>query len=533
MSRGSVPRNGSWSVLLEKTALFLGLGILVSVPYFLIQFHPLFPAKIVPATALDRMIPLVQPAAWIYLTLYFLLALPLFLSKNLNQIRTMAFGFAWVTVVSHVIFFLWPTAIPAFHFLQEIRDPALRLILSADTARNAMPSLHASLAVYCALCSALLLRGDGNKARIAIWGWTFLILAATLLTKRHVVLDLLTGAGLGAFAYAALFRTYTADVSESAALKETLWARAKMTHGIETEIAKLARQNGHKRLLEVACFAGIGMLGVFLTVRGLPRTQWLLLLPGIIVTSLALNAFVLLMHDGMHDTLLRTPLSNRAASVVIGSSFLMSFSAYRVLHTRHHKYLGDPRDPDDYKNYTGHRSLVWTLHFLRLAVGSLLYLFFIPALALKFGSRIERQRILVEYVLLVTIYGLLLRFVPFTILATAWLIPLLIVGTMTGIRGFTQHGITDATDPYIASRTILPNPIVGFFLLHENLHLEHHLFPEIPSYNLPRLHRLIWPKLPRAVSGRSYLGFLVRFFKATSRLDESPIGLERPAAKSS
>jgi fatty acid desaturase len=211
----------------------------------------------------------------------------------------------------------------------------------------------------------------------------------------------------------------------------------------------------------------------------------------------------------------------------------MSFSAYRVLHTRHHQYLGDPRDPDDYKNYTQRRSLVWLLHFLRLSVGSLLYLLLIPALALKQGSREERRRILVEYAFLGGVYSLVLRFVPVSLLAVVWFIPLLIVGTLTAIRGFTQHGITDATDPYIASRTILPNPIVGFFLLHENYHLEHHLFPEVPSYHLPQLHRLIWPKLPRAVSGRSYLGFLVRFFQATPRMDESPIGLEHPAAKSS
>jgi fatty acid desaturase len=73
---------------------------------------------------------------------------------------------------------------------------------------------------------------------------------------------------------------------------------------------------------------------------------------------------------------------------------------------------------------------------------------------------------------------------------------------------------------------------VGFFLLHENYHLEHHLFPEVPSYHLPRLHRLIWLRLPRVVSGRSYLGFLARFLRATPRLDETPIGLESPAEKS-
>ena len=71
-----------------------------------------------------------------------------------------------------------------------------------------------------------------------------------------------------------------------------------------------------------------------------------------------------------------------------------------------------------------------------------------------------------------------------------WFVPLLLMGALTAIRGFTQHGITDASDPYLASRTMLPSPMVAFFLLNENYHLEHHLFPEVPSYHLPALHRV-------------------------------------------
>jgi fatty acid desaturase len=237
------------------------------------------------------------------------------------------------------------------------------------------------------------------------------------------------------------------------------------------------------------------------------------------------------MHDGMHATLFHDRRWNRFGAVLLGSTFLMSFSAYRVMHTRHHTYLGDARDPDDYQNYVRRRPLLWCLHFVRLTVGPLLYLALIPILALKYGSPRERRQILEEYLLLLVAYSLVLRLVPATLLLVAWLIPLLIVGAFTAVRGFTQHGITDASDPYLASRTILPNPVVGFLLLHENYHLDHHLFPEVPSYHLPRLHRLIWRRLPRAVSGRSYLGFLFRFLKATPRLDETPIGLEKPAEK--
>jgi fatty acid desaturase len=320
---------------------------------------------------------------------------------------------------------------------------------------------------------------------------------------------------------------------KSGALHVTLRARANLARGLEEQIAHLSKHDWRKRFFELFFFITLGILGFAMTSTALVHNRWPFVIAGIAATALALNAFVLLMHDGMHDTLFPNRRWNRIASVLIGATFCMSFSAYRVLHARHHMFLGDPRDPDDYQNYTRHRSLLWSLHFLRLSVGSLLYLLLIPILALKHGTREERRHILAEYAFLATFYIILLRYVPFSLLAIAWFIPLLIVGTMTAIRGFTQHGITDASDPYIASRTILPNPIVGFFLLHENFHLEHHLFPEVPSYHLPQLHSLVWPKLPRAVSGRSYFGFLVSFFRATPRMDRTPIGLEHPAAKSS
>ncbi len=529
MKQVEQPLSGLQNFFAEKVALFFCLGLLLCVPYFELQYHPLFAPTFIPVTAIDRFLPVFEPAIWLYFSFYLFLTLPLLLAKKSRELRDIAFGFAWITVISHLCFAIWPTAIPCLISPSSVSSPILRLVLSVDTNRNALPSLHASLGIYCALCSARLLKT--SKARAALWLWTFLILAATLLIKQHVLLDLLAGAALGVIPYVAMFNARPAETAESGALKATLQARANIARGLEKEIAVLAKQDWRKRLLEFVSFGALSALGIALTFAGLAHTRRLLIIPGIFLTALALNAFVLLMHDGMHDSLFRNRRWNCVASVLIGSTFLMSFSAYRVLHTRHHMFLGDSRDPDDYNNYTGRRAVVWSLHFLRLSLGSLLYLAAIPILALKLGAREERRRILVEYAFLAAAYSLVLRFVPLPYLAVAWFIPLLIVGTMTAIRGFTQHGITDASDPYIASRTIIPNPVVGFFLLHENYHLEHHLFPEVPSYHLPQLHRLIWSKLPRAVSGRSYMGFLVRFFKATPRMDETPIGLEHPSAK--
>jgi fatty acid desaturase len=322
-----------------------------------------------------------------------------------------------------------------------------------------------------------------------------------------------------------------------AALEATLAARAGLMRGHETEFHALAALDGRKRAREILTFAALAGCGAGLTLaaradfRG-GEGSWALTATGMIATALALNAFVLLMHEGMHGILFARRAWNWAASVALGATFLMSFTAYRVVHTRHHKFLGDPRDPDDYQNYVKQPKLIWALHFVRLTVGSLLYLALIPMLALRHATASERRRILAEYGILLALYGVALRFVPGGVLAVTWGAPLLIAGTLTAIRGFSQHGITDAADPYLASRTILPRHIVRCLLLNENFHLEHHLFPEVPSYHLAELHRLIWPQLPRAVSGRGYLRFLGTFLRATPRLDTTPIGLENRAAKS-
>jgi fatty acid desaturase len=188
-------------------------------------------------------------------------------------------------------------------------------------------------------------------------------------------------------------------------------------------------------------------------------------------------------------------------------------------------YLGDRRDPDDYHNYTRDRTLLWLLHYVRLLFGAFLYVLLIPMMAYRHGTPRERRRIIIEYSLLGLAYTLLFVAVPHKLLLQVWIIPLVIVAYMVNIRGFTQHGLTDAGDPLLASRSIEASRAVAFCLLNENYHLEHHLFPEIPSYNLARLHALVWSRLPRALTGSSYLGFLGSFFRATLTRDETPIGL--------
>jgi fatty acid desaturase len=307
--------------------------------------------------------------------------------------------------------------------------------------------------------------------------------------------------------------------------------RRNLLRGRETQFAPLRRLDAHKRLKELGFFIALLLAGCLLNVGGISNAKLLYRVVGTILTTLALNSFVLLMHEGMHYVLFKNRRTNRWVSVALGATFWMSYTSYRVLHTRHHRFLGDPRDPDDYDNYAGRRRMVWLMQYLRLTVGALAYIFLIPFLAWRYANASERRDIAAEYAIILPIYALTLLLLPGRVLFFAWFLPLVFTGWLTAIRGLSQHGVTQTRDPYLASRSINAGRVVRFFMLNENYHLEHHMFPEIPSYHLAEAHRLIAPRLPRTVMMNSYLGFLLRFFIQSLRMDETPIGLtDRTAA---
>jgi fatty acid desaturase len=315
------------------------------------------------------------------------------------------------------------------------------------------------------------------------------------------------------------------------AARKAAAARARIAQGVEREIAALRQPSSRTRLMELALFGGIWGFGgtVVMYALGLPSgvLHWTLRIAGTLIVALALHVFALLLHDGVHHTLFRGRRLNRWASVVLGGCVLISASAYQAMHERHHVFLGDPRDPDYYHNYTDDRRVIWAMHYVRLLLGTFLYLALIPVMVAKRANHAEKRRTLEEYALLAIAYAVLWSTMPHDVLIHAWLLPILPAGIMFNIRSLAAHGITDASDPLLASRSIDAHPVVRFFFRNENYHLEHHLFPEIPSYNLDRVHGLVFTRMPRAATATSYTGFLQQFVKQSVRLDETPIGVIR------
>ncbi len=75
-------------------------------------------------------------------------------------------------------------------------------------------------------------------------------------------------------------------------------------------------------------------------------------------------------------------------------------------------------------------------------------------------------------------------------------------GNIVNIFNMTQHiGLPeDIKDHRFTTRSVRFNPIFSFLYWHMEYHVEHHMFPSVPSYNLPKLSNLIKDQLPKANS---------------------------------
>ena len=295
--------------------------------------------------------------------------------------------------------------------------------------------------------------------------------------------------------------------------------------GLEDDIRALHRLDGKRRLRDCAFYcmlwcAGAALLLLDSATNDAPLWRQA---AGTLLAALGLNGCVLLVHEGMHGTLFKSTRTNRMASILLSCTHLMSFTAYQVLHIRHHKHVGNDGDPDYYGNYVDSKPLLWLMHGLRLAAAAFLYLIAIPVLAWRGSGRSVRRRVVQEYLVLAAIVLPVVLWVPGDVLIDVWLIPMVIVAVITQMRAFAQHTLTDASQPLLAARSMRPAWVVSYLMLHENYHLEHHLFPRVPSYHLPALARLLEPRLPRFVVGSSYIALILRFLRASLTLDETPV----------
>ena len=75
--------------------------------------------------------------------------------------------------------------------------------------------------------------------------------------------------------------------------------------------------------------------------------------------------------------------------------------------------------------------------------------------------------------------------------------------TLRNTFDIMQHGglANNVKDHRLSTRTVILNPIFSFLYWHMEYHIEHHMFPLVPSHNLGKLHHLIKDQLPPPKKG--------------------------------
>lgn len=226
----------------------------------------------------------------------------------------------------------------------------------------------------------------------------------------------------------------------------------------------------------------------------------------VIIIGARIHALTILMHDATHFRFLKIRKWNDwISNVLIMYPIFTSIERYRANHLKHHQHLNTDHDPDWVAKLTKRefhfpktktRFLFTLCSYLVLYQGILDALWFVKRYGNKgeeSGKSSENKSVKIGFyiilVLILTIFGLWKYYLLF------WIIPYLTSFFMFQyIRSVAEHyGELAYEDDLSSSRTVKPTMFEKFFVAphYVGYHIEHHLFPGVPFYNLPKLHKLL------------------------------------------
>lgn len=229
----------------------------------------------------------------------------------------------------------------------------------------------------------------------------------------------------------------------------------------------------------------------------------MMMLPIIATRQFALMAA---MHEAAHYNICRNRnLNDAVGALLLSHPFGFGFAPYRAFHFQHHKHLNTQDDPE-HLIFRSMPSMRWPKtrgDLYRLLVKDLFGLTFkerlpfvsvlSPWAALKKGTLPRSEAlflILGQALLLAVLFGTgsFLKFLLY------WLLPLsTFVTVLMRIKAISEHGVVADVSEVNATRTITPRGIEAlvFYPMNTNYHLEHHLFPYLPHFNLAAAHNIL------------------------------------------
>lgn len=288
------------------------------------------------------------------------------------------------------------------------------------------------------------------------------------------------------------------------------------------ELAALTRLDDLRSFGAVAQTVGVIGLALGFGLWAWP-SPWVLV--SVLVIGIQQHGLFILAHEAAHYRLFSRRAVNDAVGRVIGMTGAVSMRTYRVIHRLHHNSLYSDADPDTAIHGGYPRGVVYLWKKLAQdlvglnAWKTIAYFFGAPALndqtnraarplddtsaQLRAAARADRWLVVAFHLLAPLAAFGLAGWRGLAQYAVLWVVPLLtVLQPILRLRAICEHGgVTDFSSPLTAARTNRTwgrfGNLLGRALLfphHVNYHLEHHLYPAVPHYHLPRLHRLLAAK---------------------------------------
>ncbi len=252
--------------------------------------------------------------------------------------------------------------------------------------------------------------------------------------------------------------------------------------------------------------------------------SWLFYLVAVLLIAGRQHSLFLLVHEATHYRLFKSSFCNDLVSnIFCAFPIFIDTDTYRSNHLSHHLYLNTEKDPDwlrkkdipewqfpkdrnqafqDYRKYLygyGAFEIFLTCRFLG---------------GLTRAHRPNRNQFevlvqIVYYIVLVTILLATSKYLEFFLY---WIVPgVTVLPILMRLRSVSEHIGLPHEHELNQTRNVLCSSVEKYFIAPFNgsYHLDHHLFPSVPFYNLPKLHQTLLQNEEygqHAFQNTSYLG---------------------------
>jgi fatty acid desaturase len=220
--------------------------------------------------------------------------------------------------------------------------------------------------------------------------------------------------------------------------------------------------------------------------------EWWQLVPLSVITGNLVYAIFILHHDCMHFSAFRSERANIWFGRCCALTHTMAFTTSLETHRRHHGHISDPRkDPDEFF-FAGSLAQSWFRVWLYFPWYTLIAI-------TRYGARV-RNTVLLEQAINFTLWLALYAWFSqlgkglqwFFMFPAPALVAIFILNPIGRIYEHYPLLFLTGDDRLDMSKNTVTvrNPWLSALWANMNYHAEHHAYPRVPFYNLPKLHAL-------------------------------------------